>query len=98
MPTLMSAFLPVRIRLDGRLVLVSSICDAEKALGGHWENKGRHAFKEATRLLAAAREGGCKPEVAFRAFKRAAREQRMLQSGRRSSALEIYDDLVRSLF
>jgi hypothetical protein len=75
----MSAFLPVRIRLaDGRLLLVSSICDAEKALGGQWRNKEKRAFKEAEHFLAAAREGGGKPEVAFHAFKRAAREQGLM--------------------
>ena len=95
----MSAFLPIRIRFaDGRLMQVSSICEAEKALGGRWENKEKRTFKEAARLLAGAREGGCKPEVAFQAFKRAAREQSMLQSVKRSSALKMYDELVRSLF
>ncbi|RJT21453.1 DUF982 domain-containing protein [Mesorhizobium waimense] len=94
----MSAFLPIRIRFaDGRLMQVSSICEAEKALGGRWENKEKRTFKEAARLLAAAREGGCKPQVAFQAFKRAAREQSMLQSVKRSSALKMYDELVRSL-
>ena len=95
----MSAFLPITIRFaDGRLMLVSSTCDAEKALGGRWQDKEKRTFKEATRLLAAAREGGCKPEIAFRAFKRAARQQRMLQLTERSAALKMYDELVRSLF
>jgi hypothetical protein len=95
----MSGLIPIRIRFaDGRRMLVSSICDAEKALGGNWENKEKRTFKEAERLLAAAREGGCRPEIAFRAFKRAAREQRMLQSAERSSALKMYDALIRSLF
>ena len=79
-------------------MLVSSISDAEEALGGKWEDKQQRTFKEAARLLAAAREGGCKPAIAFQAFKRAAREQRMLQSVRRSSALKMYDDIIKSLF
>ncbi|TIX43532.1 MAG: DUF982 domain-containing protein [Mesorhizobium sp.] len=95
----MSAFLPIRIRfVDGRLMLVSSIRDAETALGGQWNNKETPAFKEATRLLAAAKEGRCTPRVAFLAFERAAREQRMVQSVEGSAALKMYDELVGSLF
>ncbi|BCG94122.1 hypothetical protein MesoLj131a_29860 [Mesorhizobium sp. 131-2-1] len=79
-------------------MLVCSISDAEKALGGAWENKKMPTFKEAERLLAAAREGESKPEVAFHAFIKAAQEQDMLQSAERTWPLKLYDELVRSSF
>ncbi|TJW32357.1 MAG: DUF982 domain-containing protein, partial [Mesorhizobium sp.] len=59
-------FLPVTIRFaDGSSMIVSSICDAAKALDRKWHSKDCHLFLEAERLIAAARDGSCKPEVAL---------------------------------
>lgn len=54
----MGKFLPLSICFsDGRSMQVSSISEAERALAGHWPNKEADAYREAARLLAAARDG-----------------------------------------
>ena len=94
----MGNFLPLPIRLvDGQTVLVSSVSDAEKALLGQWPNKGAAAYRDACRLIAAAREGSCNPAIAFAAFKAAAIDQRLLQSTNKSSALRMLDDVTKDL-
>jgi hypothetical protein len=67
-------------------------------LAAHEKKKKMPTFKEAERLLAAASEGECKPEFAFHAFKKAAQEQRMLQSAGGTWPLNLYDELVGSSF
>lgn len=93
----MGKFLPLSIRfVDGRSVQVSSICEAEQALAGQWRNKEADAYREAARLLAAAREGVCTPDVAFSAFEKAARQQRLLKPRKPSSSLRMLDSLTGS--
>ncbi|WP_348632951.1 DUF982 domain-containing protein [Mesorhizobium sp. M00.F.Ca.ET.216.01.1.1] len=95
----MGKHLPLKITfLDGHSMLVSSLCDAEKALAGEWRSKEADVYKNAERLIAAAKEGVCKPEVAFDAFKKAARRQRLLHPTKRSSALRMLDNLAAPLF
>ena len=94
----MGNFLPLPIKLvDGQTVSVSSVCDAEKALLGQWPNKGAASYRDACRLIAAAREGSCNPAIAFAAFKAAAIEQRRLQPTTKSSALRMLDDVTKDL-
>jgi len=94
----MGNFLPLPIKLvDGQSISVSSVCDAEKALLGQWPNKGAAAYRDACRLIAAAREGSCNPAIAFAAFKAAAIEQRLLQPTSKSIALKMLDDVTRDL-
>ncbi|SJM33253.1 conserved hypothetical protein [Mesorhizobium delmotii] len=69
----MGKFLPLLIRfVDGRL-----ITEAELALAGQWPNKEADVYREAARLLVAAREGTCTPDIAFIAFEKAARQARV---------------------
>ncbi|TGQ34612.1 DUF982 domain-containing protein [Mesorhizobium sp. M00.F.Ca.ET.216.01.1.1] len=92
-------FLPVTIRFaDGSSMIVSSICDAAKALDRKWHSKDCHLFLEAERLIAAARDGSCKPEVALQAFKSAAREQRLLRATKRTPVVSMFDEMTGSLF
>ncbi len=94
----MGNFLPLPIKLvDGQSMLVSSVCEAEKALLGQWPNKGAAVYRDASRLIAAARDGSCSPAIAFAAFKAAAIDQRLLQPSGKSSALGMLDDVTRDL-
>ncbi|MCF6110311.1 DUF982 domain-containing protein [Mesorhizobium muleiense] len=93
----MGKFLPLLIRfVDGRLMQVSSITEAELALAGQWPNKEADVYREAARLLVAAREGTCTPDIAFIAFEKAARQQRLLKPRKPSSGLRILDSLSES--
>ena len=75
----MGNFLPLSITLvDGKTMSVSSICEAEVALQGQWRNKTAAPYKDACRLIAAAKEGSCSPVIAFAAFKAAAIDQHLL--------------------
>ncbi|TIO04329.1 MAG: DUF982 domain-containing protein [Mesorhizobium sp.] len=90
----MGKFLPLSICFaDGRSMQVSSITEAEKALAGQWPNKEADVYREAARLLAAAREGTCTPDIAFLAFEKAARQQRLLKPRKSSAGLRILDSL-----
>ncbi|PAQ08448.1 MULTISPECIES: DUF982 domain-containing protein [Mesorhizobium] len=93
----MGKFLPLLIRfVDGRLMQVSSITEAELALAGQWPNKEADVYREAARLLVSAREGTCTPDIAFIAFEKAARQQRLLKPRKPSSGLRILDSLSES--
>jgi hypothetical protein len=90
----MGNFLPLSIKLvDGKAMSVSSICEAEVALQGQWPNKAAAPYKDACRLIAAAKEGSCKPSIAFAAFKAAAIDQRLLLPAAKSAALKMLDDV-----
>ena len=90
----MGKFLPLSICfVDGRSMQVSSISEAEKALAGHWPKKEADAYREAVRLLAAARDGICTPHTAFLAFEKAARQQWVLKPRKSSAGLRILDSL-----
>jgi len=90
----MGNFLPLSIKLvDGKTMNVSSICDAEVALQGQWRNKAAAHYKDACRLIAAAKAGSCKPAIAFAAFKAAAIDQRLLLPSEKSPALKMFDDV-----
>lgn len=75
-------------------MVVSSIPDAQKALACQWRNKEAATYHEAARLLAAAKDGICKPAVAFDAFRNAASKQGLLQPTKPSTALGMLDDLT----
>lgn len=75
-------------------MMVSSIADAQKALACQWRNKEAATYNEAARLLSAARDGVCKPEAAFEAFKEAAHKQGLIQPTKPSSALGRLDKLI----
>ena len=84
--------LPLLIRfVDGRL-----ITEAELALAGQWPNKEADVYREAARLLAAAGEGICTPDIAFSAFEKAARQQRLLKPQKPSAGLRMLDSLSAS--
>ncbi|BCG95425.1 DUF982 domain-containing protein [Mesorhizobium sp. 131-2-1] len=90
----MSRFLPVTIRFaNGGSMVVSSIADAKKALGGSWKDKDAPAYVAAVRLVDDALEGICRPAVAFAAFKKAATEQGLLKPVAPSAALAMLDQL-----
>ncbi|PWJ86929.1 uncharacterized protein DUF982 [Mesorhizobium loti] len=94
----MSIFLPLNIRfVDGTTMVVSSIADAQKALACQWRNKEAATYNEAARLLSAAKEGVCKPAVAFAVFENAAQTQGLLQPAKPSSALGLLDDITLPL-
>ncbi|CCV05665.1 conserved hypothetical protein [Mesorhizobium metallidurans STM 2683] len=94
----MGKFLPLTIKLlDGKSLMVSSICEAEAALLGNWPNKEAAAYKDAGRLIAAAKDGSCNPAVAFAAFKAAAIDQRVLQPAKQSAALGMLDEVTKDL-
>ncbi len=95
----MGNFLPLSVKLvDGTKMSVSSICEAEVALQGQWRNKQAAAYKDACRLIAAARDGSCKPAIAFAAFKAAAIDQRLLvQPAAESVALKMLDDVSKDI-
>jgi len=92
----MSTFLPLTIRFaDGATMLVASIADAKKALGGIWKNKDARDYLAAVRLVDDAMEGTCRPAVAFAAFKKAAAGQGLLEPHKPSAALKMLDQLSR---
>lgn len=94
----MGNFLPLSIKLvDGTAMRVSSICEAEVALKGQWRNKEAAPYKDACRLISAAKEGTCKPAIAFAAFKAAAIDQGLLLRSGRSAALKMLDDVSRDM-
>ncbi|WP_342586957.1 DUF982 domain-containing protein [Mesorhizobium wenxiniae] len=91
---MMGKFLPLLVRfVDGRSMQVTSISEAEQALAGQWPNKEADVYREAARLLAAAGEGICRPDIAFSAFEKAARQQRLLRPHKPSASLRILDSL-----
>ncbi|UVK38647.1 DUF982 domain-containing protein [Mesorhizobium sp. AR10] len=91
----MSRFLPVDLTfVDGSTMVVSSLADAETAIARQWRNKTANEYAEAVRLLAEAKDGICKPAVAFDAFRRAALRQRLIQPRKLSAALDILDELM----
>lgn len=94
----MGQFLPLSVNLvDGNIIRVSSICEAEEALKGKWRNKEAAAYKDASRLIAAAKDGSCTPAIAFAAFKAAAIDQGLLQSTGKSAALQRLDEVSNEL-
>jgi hypothetical protein len=90
----MSRFLPVTIRfVSGGTMVVTTVAEAKKALGGTWKNKEAPAYLEAARLVDDAIAGTCRPAVAFGAFKRVAAEQGLLKPAQPSAALTMLDEL-----
>ncbi|WFP75462.1 DUF982 domain-containing protein [Mesorhizobium sp. WSM4906] len=90
----MSSFLPLTIRfVHGGTMVVSSIADAKKALGGTWKDKDSPAYLKAARLVDDAANGICRPAIAFAAFKKAATDQGLLQPAEPSAALDMLDQL-----
>jgi len=90
----MTRFLPITIKfVDGGTMLVSSIANAKKALGGRWKNKEAIAYTTAVRLVDDALNGTCRPATAFAAFKKAATEQGLLKPAKPSAALAMLDEL-----
>ena len=90
----MSRFLPLTIRfVDGGTMVVTSIADARKALGGTWKNKDAEAYLRAVSLMDGAVNGICRPAVAFAAFKKVAAEQGLLEPADPSAALTMLDEL-----
>ncbi|AZO28710.1 DUF982 domain-containing protein [Mesorhizobium sp. M1B.F.Ca.ET.045.04.1.1] len=90
----MSRFLPLTIHfVGGGTMVVASIIDAKKALGGRWKSKDVPSFARAARLVDDAVAGICRPAIAFAAFKKAAAEQGLLEPGGPSTALSILDQL-----
>ena len=54
----MPQVLPIAIKLaDGGTMVVSSISDAKKALGGRWKNKEAAGYRDAVRLVDDAMNG-----------------------------------------
>jgi hypothetical protein len=94
----MGHFLPISIKLvDGVSMTVSSICEAEAALQGQWPNKGAAPYRDACRLVEAAKEGNCSPAIAFAAFKAVAIDQRLLQPADRRAALKMLDEVSKDI-
>ena len=94
----MGDFLPLFIKLvDGKTMSVSSICEAERALDDQWRNKQAAAYKDACRLIAAAKDGSCKPAIAFAAFKTAAMDQGLVQRSDKSAALRMLDEVSKEI-
>ncbi|MEZ2330666.1 DUF982 domain-containing protein [Mesorhizobium sp. RCC_202] len=94
----MGSFLPIFIKLvDGKTMSVSSICEAEVALKGQWRNEEAAAYKDACRLIAAARHGSCKPAIAFAAFQAAAIDQRLVLRSESSAALKMLDAVTKDI-
>ncbi|TSE07570.1 DUF982 domain-containing protein [Mesorhizobium intechi] len=91
-------FLPLSIELlDGSKMRVSSICEAEIALQGQWRSKAAAPYKDACRLIAAAKDGTCNPTIAFAAFKAAAIDQRLLLPAKKCGALKMLDDVAKDM-
>jgi len=94
----MTEFLPVTLKMaDGTIRCVASLADAEAALKMQWRNPGAYSYREAVRLLAAAKTGECRPAIAFSAFTAAARQQGLLQPTRPSHALGMLDKMAQSI-
>jgi len=90
----MSRFLPLTIRfVSGGSMVVTTVAEAKKALGGAWKNKEAPAYLEATRLVDDAIAGTCRPAIAFAAFKKVAAQQGLLRPARPSAALTMLDEL-----
>ena len=90
----MSRFLPLTIRfVSGGTMVVTTVAEAKKALGGAWKNKEAPAYLEATRLVDDAIAGTCRPAIAFAAFKKVAAQQGLLRPARPSAALTMLDEL-----
>ena len=83
--------------VDGTKMSVSSICEAEVALQGQWRNKEAAPYKDACRLIAAAKAGTCNPAIAFAAFKAAAIDQRLLLPTEKSAALKMLDGVSEDI-
>jgi hypothetical protein len=63
----MGNFFPLSIKLvDGKSMMVSSICDAETALQGQWPNKSAAPYRDACRLIAAVQRWKLQPGHRFR--------------------------------
>ncbi|ANT53282.1 DUF982 domain-containing protein [Mesorhizobium amorphae] len=94
----MSEFLPLKVKFaDGKSMIVGCLTDVELALEGQWRNPEAHAYREALRLVKAAKNGECRPTVAFAAFVTAAGQQRLLQTTSPSAALGIFDIMAASI-
>jgi len=90
----MSRFLPLTIRfVSGGTMVVTTVAEAKKALGGAWKNKEAPAYLEATRLVDDAISGTCRPAIAFAAFKKVAAQQGLLRPAQPSAALTMLDEL-----
>ncbi|RRH94977.1 DUF982 domain-containing protein [Mesorhizobium tamadayense] len=90
----MSRFLPLPIRfVNGGSMVVCSVADAKKALGGTWKDKEAPDYLAAARLVDDAMAGICRPAVAFAAFKKAAAQQGLLKQAGPSAALSMLDAL-----
>lgn len=88
----MGNFLALSIKLvDGKTM---SVCEA---LQGQWRNKAAAPYKDACRLIAAAKDGSCSPAIAFAAFKAAAIDQRLSRPAAKSAALKMLDDVSGDL-
>ncbi|RWC28400.1 DUF982 domain-containing protein [Mesorhizobium sp.] len=94
----MGNFSPLSIMLvDGKSMRVSSICEAEIALQGQWRNKKTAPYKDACRLIVAAKDGSCNPAIAFAAFKAAAIAQGLLRPVAKSAALKMLDNVTKDI-
>ncbi|UCI24652.1 DUF982 domain-containing protein [Mesorhizobium sp. B2-8-5] len=90
----MSRFLPLTIRfVNGGTMVVTTVAEAKKALGGTWKNKDAPAYLEAARLVDDAIAGTCRPAIAFAAFKKVAAQQGLLRPAQPSAALTMLDQL-----
>ncbi|TPL40205.1 DUF982 domain-containing protein [Mesorhizobium sp. B2-4-6] len=90
----MSRFLPLTIRfVSGGTMVVTTVAEAKKALGGTWKNKEAPAYLEAARLVDDAIAGTCRPAIAFAAFKKVAAQQGLLRPAQPSAALTMLDQL-----
>ncbi|MDX8528956.1 DUF982 domain-containing protein [Mesorhizobium sp. MSK_1335] len=91
----MSRFLPLTVHFaNGGKMVVSSIADAKKALGGTWKSKDSAAYLKAARLVDDATKGICRPAIAFAAFKKVATEQGLLEQAGPSAALSMFDQIT----
>ncbi|MET3594500.1 hypothetical protein ABID26_003908 [Mesorhizobium shonense] len=79
--------------VGGGTMVVASIIDAKKALGGRRKSKDVPSFARAARLVDDAVAGICRPAIAFAAFKKAAAEQGLLEPAGPSTALSMLDQL-----
>ena len=94
----MTEFLPVTLKMtDGSVKCVASLADVDAALKMQWRNTNTEGYRQAVRLLAAAKVGECRPAVAFAAFTAAARQQGLLQPLKPSQALGMLDKMAQSI-
>ena len=95
----MNSFEPLAVRfIDARSMTVSTVAEARDALDGRWCNKQAANYLRAKRLIAAAEAGDCRPAIALAAFERAAREQGLIRSPRRTPSLRALDRFIGALF